>query len=173
MNENYVIEVMRTGEYTSEGHVCGVMTIKKDGVELGKLRTLERGLTFTNMKIGTYQMKHSRKRKGRQVKCLRPTNPWITAVLVHDAAGDKASNLEGCIAPFLFGTEADYKRSADAMEKLWMMLGGFAENQKYVTLKVLNNYPNEHRTAEQWIAQRKEAALKAAAKRKAAQALNL
>lgn len=158
MKEELVIEVMRTGILPVKGHVTGVMTIKRGGAEVGKFSTLERGVKFTNLKIGEYEMYHSKKRKGRQVKCLRPTNIYISSVLIHDAYKDNAATLEGCIAPFLFGSEAHYVGSAQAMEKLWELLGGYDEGQKSkVTLRVLNNVPGEKRTAADWLVERQAA----------------
>src|SRR5688572_4608892 len=105
MNENLVIEVTRVGVMPDKGHVFGVMNVKNNGAEVGRFSTLERGVKFTNLKVGDYEMHHSKKRKGRQVKCLRPTNMFISSVLIHDAYRDDANELEGCIAPFLFGNE--------------------------------------------------------------------
>jgi hypothetical protein len=162
MNEDLIIEVMRTGVLPQKGHVCGVMTIRQGGAEVAQFSTLERGLKFTNLKIGTYEMHHSKKNKGRQVKCLRPTNKFISSVLIHDAYKDDANNLEGCIAPFLFGSEAHYVGSAEAMDKLWEKLGGFDESHRQtITLRILNNFPNDNRTAAEWIAQREAAWKKA------------
>jgi hypothetical protein len=162
MSENLVIEVMRTGIQKGTGHVRGVMVIKNNGVEVTRFSTLERGVNFTNLKVGEYEMHHSKKNKGRQVKCLRPTNKFIMSVLIHDAYDDKAKYLEGCIAPYMTGSEASpYTGSAQAMEKMWEAIGGFDENHKRtVTLRILTNVPGEHRTAAEWIAQR-EAAWKA------------
>lgn len=155
MNEDLIIEVTRLGVRKEDGHVFGTMSIKENGVEVVNFKTLERGVNFTNLKIGVYELQHSRKRKGRQVKCLRPTNLYISSVLVHDAYDDNANNLEGCIAPFMF---SNYKGSSLAMEELWKVLGGFDESfKKKIKLKVVNNVPGETRTAEQWIAQRKAA----------------
>ena len=53
MNEDLVIEVVRTGVMPSRGHVTGVMTVKSGGIVVGKFCTLERGLNFTNLKIGS------------------------------------------------------------------------------------------------------------------------
>lgn len=162
MNENLVIEVTRVGVMPEKGHVFGVMTVKNNGAEVGRFSTLERGLKFTNLKVGDYEMHHSRKNKGRQVKCLRPTNLFISSVLIHDAYKDDANELEGCIAPFMFGNEADYKGSAQAMEKLWELIGGFDESHKQkITLRILTNFPGEKRTAAQWLEQRKAAWKKA------------
>ncbi len=162
MNEDLVIEVLRTGVQPNKGHVYGVMTVKNNGAEVGKFSTLERGVDFTNLKIGVYEMHHSKKHKARPVKCLRPTNMFISSVLIHDAYKDDANHLEGCIAPFLFGSEAHYTGSAQALDQLWTLLGGYDESQqKTITLRVLNNFPGEKRTADQWIAQRKAAWRKA------------
>ena len=162
MNENLIIEVTRVGVMPVKGHVYGVMVVKNNGAEVGRFSTLERGVRFTNLKVGDYEMHHSKKRKNRQVKCLRPTNMFISSVLIHDAYKDDANELEGCIAPFLFGNEADYKGSAQAMEKLWELVGGFDESHKQkITLRILTNFPGENRTAEEWIKQRKAAWKKA------------
>jgi hypothetical protein len=163
MNEDFVIEIMRTGALYKKKHVCGVMTIKQGGAQIGQFSTLERGLDYTNMKVGTYEMIHSWKRTKSRIHCLRPTNPWITTVLVHAAFNDDAKWLEGCIAPFVIGTEAYYKGSSEAIDSMFIMLGGFDDiTPKKVKLVVLNNYPNEHRTAEQWIADREKLAKKKA-----------
>jgi hypothetical protein len=163
MNEEFVIEVMRTGALFRKKHVCGIMTIKQNGAQIGQFSTLERGLDYTNMKVGTYEMIHSWKRTKSRVQCLRPTNRWITTVLVHAAYNDDAKWLEGCIAPFIIGTEAYYKGSGEAITKMFDLLGGFDDaTPKRVTLQILNNYPNEHRTAEQWIADREKIAKKKA-----------
>ena len=162
MNEDLLIEVMRTGVQPNKGHVYGVMTVKSNGAQVGQFSTLERGVSFTNLKVGTYEMHHSKKHKGRQVKCLRPTNMYISSVLIHDAYKDDARNLEGCIAPFLFGSEAHYVGSAEAMEKIWTLIGGYDEShEKKIMLSILNNVPGENRTADQWIAQREAAWKKA------------
>jgi hypothetical protein len=154
MNEDLVIEVTRLGVKSDTGHVFGTMVVKSNGTEIGKFTTLERGVRFTNLKIGTYEMHHSEKRKGRKVPCLRPTNLYISSVLIHDALRDDANELEGCIAPFM---DTNYKQSAKAMTELFNLLGGYDKShKKKVTLKILSNVPGELRTAEQWIAQRKK-----------------
>src|SRR5438128_1861569 len=103
MREDLVIEVMRTG-VLPDTHVNGVMMVKNNGIEVGRFSTLERGVKYTNLKVGEYEMHHSIKHKGRHVRCLRPTNLYIASVLIHDAYKDDAKNLEGCIAPFLTGS---------------------------------------------------------------------
>jgi hypothetical protein len=163
MNEEFVIEVMRTGGLFKKKHVRGVMTFKQNGAQIGQFSTLERGLDYTNMKVGSYEMIHSWKRTKSRVQCLRPTNRWITTVLVHAAFNDDAKWLEGCIAPFIVGTENHYARSAEAIEEMFRLLGGFDDlTPKSVKLVILNNYPNEKRTAEQWIADREKLAKKKA-----------
>jgi hypothetical protein len=156
MGEDYVIELLRTGEpLFKDKHVRGVLKIKKGGQVVEQFATLERGLNYTNIKIGTYEMEHSLKRTGTAIPCLRPTNQWISSVLIHRAYNDDAKWLEGCIAPFTVGNDAHYSGSTAAMSKLFERLGGFQNKPaKKVTLVVLNNYPNEHRTAEEWIAYR-------------------
>ncbi len=162
MNEDLVIEVMRTGEQPDKGHVFGVMTIKNKDTEVGKFSILERGGKAPSLKIGVYEMRHSRKHKGRQVQCLRPTNMYISSILIHDAYHDNADELEGCIAPFLFGTEADnLYGSAEAMTQLWELIGGYDESQqKTILLKILSNVPGDNRTAEKWLEYRKAEWLK-------------
>jgi hypothetical protein len=163
MNEDFVIEILRTGGLFKKKHVRGVMTIKKNGAQIGQFSTLERGYDYTNMKVGSYEMIHSWKRTKSRVRCLRPTNRWITTVLVHAAFNDDAKWLEGCIAPFIVGTENHYARSGDAIEEMFRLLGGFDDlSPKRVKLVVLNNYPNEQRTAEQWLADREKLAKKKA-----------
>jgi hypothetical protein len=163
MNEDFVIEVMRTGALYKNEHVCGIMTIKQNGAQIGQFGTLERGYNFTNMKVGSYEMIHSWKRTKSRVQCLRPTNRWITTVLVHAAYNNDAKWLEGCIAPFYIGTEADYGRSGEAVQEMFRLLGGFDDmTPKRVKLLILNNYPKETRTAEQWLADREKLAKKKA-----------
>ncbi len=163
MNEEFTIELMRTGGLFENKHVRGVMTIKQNGVVKASFSTLERGYEYTNLKVGSYEMIHSWKRTKSIVQCLRPTNPWITTVLVHAAFKDKAKYLEGCVAPYLVGTERIYSGSAAAIDAMFTALGGFDDQTpKKVKLIVLNNYPNEKRTAEQWIADREKLAKKKA-----------
>jgi hypothetical protein len=156
MVDEYVLELKREG-LTPDGHVRGIMRVKKmfdDGKacreqNLGTFLTLERGTRYINLKIGLYEMKHSTKIEGRQVKCLRPTDYRISTLLIHDALNDNPDNLEGCVAPFLFGGEAYNHNSAEAMELLWTLLGGWEEGRK-VTLVVLTNVPGDRRTKETW-----------------------
>ncbi len=163
MSDDYVVEVMRTGALFKKKHVRGVMTIKRGGNQVAQFSTLERGYDYTNMKVGTYEMIHSWKKTKSIVQCLRPTNRWITTVLIHAAYNDDAKWLEGCIAPFIIGSESYYGGSSQAIQEMFKALGGFDDQTpKKVSLVVLNNYPNEHRTAAQWIADRERLAKKKA-----------
>jgi len=156
MLDEYVLELKREG-LISDGHVRGIMRVKHifdDGKacreqNMGTFLTLERGTKFVNLKVGTYEMKHSIKIEGRKVKCLRPTDWRISTLLIHDALNDDPKTLEGCIAPFFFGGEAYNQNSAEAMELLWTLLGGWEEGRK-VTLEVLTNVPGDRRTKETW-----------------------
>ena len=169
MADEYVLELMRTGDRLDRVHPRGYLTIKRNGAEVVTFHTLERAYNYTNLKVGTYEMIHSWKRTKSIVRCLRPTCRWIPTVLIHAAYGNKATNLEGCVAPFLVGSDAGYKYSSEAVEQMFEALGGFDDQTpKRVTLNVLNNYPGEHRTAAQWIAEREKAAIeKARAARRA------
>lgn len=157
MNEDLVIEFMRTGEQPNKGHIFGVMTIKNKGTEIGRFSTLERGGNTVSLKTGIYEMHHSIKRTKRKIECLRPKLYYISSILIHDAYGDDANELEGCIAPFMHGGEADsYRGSAEAMTKLWGLLGGFDKTQqKTILLNVLNNVPGDNRQKEKWLVARK------------------
>ena len=165
MNEGYIIEVTRVGILKNTEHVRGVMVVKENGTEVVRFSTLERGVKYTNLKVGDYEMHHSRKNTHRQVPCLRPTNKYISTVLIHDAYKDDANELQGCIAPFMTGGEAHYTGSKQAMEKLWEKIGGYDESyQRKITLRILTNVPGENRTAAQWLAQREASWKKAHAK---------
>jgi hypothetical protein len=148
MDGNYIIELQREG-LTENKHVRGVMRIKNNDLDLATFFTLERGHGMTDLKIGEYEMEHSIKRTGRKVRCLRPTDKRIETLLIHDAMNDDPNELLGCIAPFQFGSEAYKQSSAEAMETLWLLLGGWEKGKK-VTLRVLTNVPGEKRTKETW-----------------------
>lgn len=155
MSEGYVIEVTRIGIQKKTDHVFGLMVVKDNGAEVCRFSTLERGVKFTNLKVGDYEMHHSKKNTHRKVQCLRPTNKYISTVLIHDAFNDDANELQGCIAPFTTGGEAHYTGSAKAMETLWQKIGGFDESfQSKITLRILSNVPGEKRTSTEWLAQR-------------------
>jgi hypothetical protein len=133
-------------------------TANKDGSVFGTLTvgtttfpTIERGAGFVNLKTGSYVMKHSIKNTGRRIQCLRPEIVQIYTLLIHDALGDSSNNLEGCVAPGMEkkANNLGIRRSAEAMEAVWKLLGGFEEGKK-VTLNVLNNVPGETRTKDTW-----------------------
>ena len=169
MADEYVLELMRTGSRLKNVHPRGFLTVKRNGAVVETFHTLERAYNYTNLKVGSYEMIHSWKRTKTIVRCLRPTCRWITTVLIHAAFGNKATNLEGCVAPFMIGNDNEYLESTEAIERMFEVLGGFDDKTpKRVTLNVLNNYPGEHRTAAQWIAEREKAAIeKAKAARRA------
>jgi hypothetical protein len=156
MKDEYILELKREG-ITFRKHVQGILRVikvwdtGKDCREdnLGSFLTMERGTKYVNLKIGTYEMKHSTKIEGRKVKCLRPTDWRIGTLLIHEALNDDPRNVTGCIAPFSFGGQAYGQSSAEAMEFLWTMLGGWQDGKK-VTLKVLTNVPGDSRTKETW-----------------------
>ena len=129
-----------------DGSLFGTLTVGTT-----KFPTIERGKDFVNLKSGSYVMKHSIKNTGRKVQCLRPEIVQIATLLVHDALGDSSNNLEGCIAPGMEkkANNLGIRRSAEAMEAIWKLLGAFEEGKK-VTLNVLNNVPGETRTKETW-----------------------
>ena len=157
MNEDLEIRVMRIGEIPNKGHIFGVMTIMNGETEIGRFSTLERGGNTVSLKTGKYDMHHSIKRTHRKVQCLRPKIYYISTILIHDAYKDNANELEGCIAPFMHGGEADsYSGSKEAMVKLWELLGGFDEtHKKIVKLNILNNVPGDNREKAKWLAYRK------------------
>jgi hypothetical protein len=150
------LELVREG-LTPGKHVQGILRVKKvidtgdvcREMNLGTFLTLERGVKFVNLKVGSYEMEHSTKIEGRKVKCLRPTDHRISTLLIHDALDDNPRTLEGCIAPFKFGGQSDGQNSAEAMELLWTLLGGWEAGKK-VWLVVLTNVPGEKRTRESW-----------------------
>lgn len=129
-----------------------------DGSVLGKMRvglhvfpTIERGNGYVSLKKGIYTMKHSIKNTGRKVKCLRPTNDKISTILVHDAQNDNSNNLSGCIAPGMEkkANGLGIRRSAEAMDLLWFLLGGWQQD-KLVSFHVESNVPGDDRTKENW-----------------------
>jgi|SRR5688572_4576004 hypothetical protein len=148
MAETVITEISfeREAAANKDGSVFGTLTVGTT-----KFPTIERGKDFVNLKQGSYVMKHSTKVTGRKVNCLRPEIVQITTLLIHDALGDSSNNLEGCIAPGMEkkASNMGIRRSAEAMDAIWKLLGGFEEGKK-VTLNVLNNVPGESRTKDTW-----------------------
>ena len=136
----------RNTKANKDGSVLGTLT-----VGTREFPTIERGAGYVNLKQGDYVMVHSTKNTGRKIKCLRPEITRIGTLLVHDAYNDSSNQLQGCIAP---GMEIKPNgmgilRSAQAMDEIWKLLGGWEAGKK-VTLKVENNLPGETRTKDTW-----------------------
>jgi len=140
--------LQRMGKDAITGYEKGYLTVGSTGEVFS---TRERGHGYTSLRVGKYRMKHSIKGKGRAVKCLRPVEWKIGSILIHDAYKDRPGTLEGCIAPGFLGGEADWSDSAQAMERLWSILGGWGEG-KECELVVLNNvsYVNGTETRDSW-----------------------
>jgi hypothetical protein len=131
-----VLTLMRVGP-DANGEECGYLKVMWTG-DVFSTRENDATLKYSSLRVGTYKMKHSWKRTGRIIKCLRPVETAIENILIHDAFNDDPNELQGCIAPGIQGGEANWQNSADAMEKMWDALGGFKED-KEVVLVVLTN----------------------------------
>ena len=153
MAENYRLELARVGLNTNNS-IKGYLFVYHGEELLGAFSTMERGHGFVYLKIGEYEMKHSKKgtkRDGQDVLCLRPTDERVRSILIHDAKTRRPSSLAGCIAPFFLGAEAYGPSSAKAMDSLWEMLGGYEYGKRGVSLVVLTNVAGDTRTKEEWI----------------------
>jgi len=144
------ITFKRTGTVNSNGSVPGELTI---GNKIWP--TIERGVSYTFVRKGTYQVTMDKKRTKRKIKCLRfDEDPAIQTHLVHAALNDNSFNLEGCIAPGQASHPKGIKGSAAAMEEILVALGGFVPG-KEVSIEIKNNIRgNESKNA--WIARRKK-----------------
>lgn len=118
--------------------------------------TIERGGTYTSLKVGYYTLKHSKKKRksapGGVINCLQITDHQINQVLIHDAMHDSSTTLKGCIAPGLVRKPppgAGILDSAEAMDAIWTLLGGYGLGDE-VKLAVWSNTPGETRTRETW-----------------------
>lgn len=113
--------------------------------------TRERGHGYVSLRVGTYKMKHSIKNTNRKVKCLRPVESSIQTILIHDADKDNPGSLTGCIAPGTMSGAAYWSDSAEAMEELWSLLGGW-EDGREETLHVMTNvsYIPSGQTRAEW-----------------------
>lgn len=145
------ITFRRAGTVNTNGSIPGELTIG------GKTwPTIERGRDYTFVRKGTYKLLMCHKMRGRKVKCLCfSDDPAISTHLIHDALNDNHQYLEGCIAPGLSSDETGIKNSAEAMEQVFVALGGFQE-WTAKTISVENNIVGEE-TKEQWIQRRKKA----------------
>ena len=116
--------------------------------------TIERGLNYTFVRKGTYELIMVKKVSGRAVKCLCfHEDRAISSHLIHDALDDNHVNLSGCIAPGTSKTANGIKESARAMEEVFEALGGYKEYKK-VKIEIQNNIHGDE-TKEQWIKRRK------------------
>lgn len=118
--------------------------------------TIERGGVYVSLKIGQYEMKHSKKKRkgapGGVINCLQCTDSPIDQILIHDALNDSSVNLAGCIAPGMEKKPPPGQgilESEKAMEEIWKLLGGYSIG-KLVTLNVWSNVPGETRTRKTW-----------------------
>ena len=144
-----VLTLQRLGP-DQDGNEKGFLKVMRTG-DIFSTRENNANLSYSSLRVGIYEMQHSYKRTGRRVRCLRPVELPISSILIHDASNDNPETLSGCIAPGIRGGEANWRNSAEAMEQLFEILGGFDETfQKRVYLMVLNNATNipifEHRT---------------------------
>ncbi|MFQ5504092.1 MAG: hypothetical protein ACE5F1_04740 [Planctomycetota bacterium] len=152
-----LIVLEREPKAYADGSVPGILHVGPESFP-----TIERGQGYVSLKIGDYVMVHSWKWTGRRVKCLRPVEPLkrfarkgektIETILIHDAKNDDSLQLSGCISPGMVkkgGRGMGIRRAAEAMERIWELLGGFHEGKR-VTLHVASNVPHELRTKETW-----------------------
>lgn len=141
-----------------DGSVPGTLTVGDH-----QFPTIERGHGYTSLRVGDYKMVHSWKGGKRSVKCLRPVEEnkaylrngekSVERVLIHDAYRDSSTELEGCISPGISkkpGRGMGIQKAAQAMEKIWELLGGFESEKKTVTLHVINNVPGVSGIRETW-----------------------
>ena len=119
--------------------------------------TIERGARFINLKVGQYQLKHSKKKRkgapGGTINVLQVIeHANIDQILIHDAWKDSSIELEGCIGPGLRKKPSPgmgILDSKEAMEEIWRLLGGYSVGTK-VTLNVWSNVPGDTRTIHTW-----------------------
>ncbi len=130
------------------------------GAPRGELRigaqswpTIERGGGYTWVRQGTYNLKMDIKRTHRHVQCLRFDHDGVRTHLIHDALNDDHHTLEGCIAPGSKSTDAGISGSAQAMQSVFLALGGFVDG-KVVTITVENNIEGSE-TGQEWLRRRK------------------
>jgi hypothetical protein len=148
----YRLELTRTGIDIATEAVLGYMNVYSgsDINPIGYFSTAEHGWSvkdnvkmYSHFRVGSYKMKHSYKGKDTERHCLRPLEPQYIKVLIHDAWRNDPKTLLGCVAPRVYGSEADKASSKLAMNKLFELLGGYEFGRKGITLVVLNNFPKE------------------------------
>lgn len=140
----------RTGKINVNGSIPGEMTIGKK-----TWPTIERGMNYTFVRKGEYELLMTEKLSGRKVKCLCfHEDRAISSHLIHDALNDNHHNLSGCIAPGLTSDGTGIKNSDAAMVQIWAALGGYKVYGK-CTIKIENNIQGSE-TKERWIARRKK-----------------
>jgi hypothetical protein len=150
------ITFRRTGSVNTNGSVPGELRIGSR-----TWPTIERGVNYTFVRQGSYNLVMCMKMSGRAVQCLCfNDSAAISSHLIHDAQDDDHRNLSGCIAPGLTADDSGIHHSADAMQEVLDALGGFVMWKK-VTIDVRNNVAG-FETKDQWVA-RREAARAAAA----------
>ena len=149
MSYSYRLELTRTGLAANKS-IEGHLFVYRGAELLGEFSTMERGNGYVYLRVGSYPMKHSRKGTGRKVKCLCPIEERVSTILIHDAKSRRPTSLAGCIAPFFMGSEAYEFSSAEAMESLWEMIGGYERGKRDVTLEVLTNVGTDTLTKETW-----------------------
>jgi hypothetical protein len=142
------IRFRRTGAVNPNGSVPGELTIGNR-----KWPTIERGVAFTFVRRGDYELLMTYKATGRRVRCLCfHEHPAVSSHLIHEALNDSHQWLAGCIAPGLTSDENGIKDSGKAMTQIFDALGGFVEGQKK-TITVENNIRGSE-TKDAWIARR-------------------
>jgi hypothetical protein len=142
-----LIILERAGKAYPDGSTPGTLHVGDR-----KFPTIERGGGYVNLKVGDYVMEHSRKRTGRPIRCLRPVESTIEAILIHAAYKDNSEQLEGCVSPGMMKKPPPgmgILQADAAMEEIWKLLGGWKEGKK-VTLHVANNAPGDARIKEVW-----------------------
>lgn len=142
------IHFKRLGTVNANGSVPGEMVIGNR-----KWPTIERGVSYTFVRRGDYELLMTHKASGRRVKCLCfHEDPAISSHLIHDALNDNHVWLAGCIAPGLTSNANGIAGSAEAMKQVFEALGGFAEGRKK-TIRVENNIRSSE-SKQEWIARR-------------------
>ena len=98
------------------------------------------------LRKGEYEFYMDNKRTGQAAKCLRSKKWFLAPFLIHKTFGkEDGAALEGCIGPGLSrNTKGGVKQSAEAMDQIFKMLGGFPkkiDKDNLIKFKVTNNVP--------------------------------